>query len=112
MKKVLHLNRNNDFLRAYRKGTSQIGSCIVTYVMKNRGEKNRVGITVSKKIGNAVARNRAKRVIRAAFINLPYELQDGYDIVFVARKKASLVKMNKVLNEMTKHLSRYKKDMD
>ncbi len=111
MKRPLRLNRNNDFRRAYKIGTNQISSCLVTYVAKNRGSETRIGITTSKKIGNAVARNRAKRVIRAAFRNLPYEVQDGFDIVFVARKKTSQVKMNKVLSEMTAHLNRYKKSM-
>ena len=103
--KPLYIKRNSDFLFAYRRGKSFVSPYLVTYMVKNRGGQTRVGITASKKIGNAVTRNRSKRIIRAAFAHLPYEIESGYNIIFVARTKTSQVKMDKVLSAMTEHLS-------
>ena len=61
----------------------------------------RYGITTSK-IGCAVERNRAKRVIRSAFSQLEDRLNGNYDIVFIARTKTSKVKMQQVLEQMEK----------
>ena len=62
--------------------------------MKNRVGICRVGITVSKKIGNAVERNRSRRIIRAAFQSVmgSYELEGTYDFVLVARTKTKYLK--------------------
>lgn len=65
-----------------------------------------MGITTSKKIGNAVERNRSRRVIRAAFRdNLPL-IKGGYDIVFVARSRTKHLKSTDVSTIMRKHLSK------
>ena len=65
-----------------------------------------MGITTSKKIGNAVERNRSRRVIRAAFRdNLP-SVKGGYDIVFVARSKTRYLKSTDVSKIMNKHLAK------
>lgn len=60
--------------------------------MKNRAGICRIGITTSKKIGNAVERNRARRVIRAAYRSLEGKINGNYDIVFVARSKTKYIK--------------------
>ena len=62
----------------------------------------RYGITTSKKIGCAVERNRAKRVIRSAFSQLEDRLNGNYDIVFIARTKTSKGKRQQVLEQMEK----------
>ena len=80
------LNLNSDFRRVYARGKVYTDPALVTYVLKNRAGICRIGITASKKIGNAVQRNRARRVIRAATEMLP-GIAGGYDIVFVARTK-------------------------
>lgn len=83
------LNKNREFTRAYTRGKSFVHPLLVTYVVKTRGKKLRVGITSSKKIGNAVARNRARRVIRAAMAaQLPPDA-GSWDIVFVARGRTA-----------------------
>ena len=64
--------------------------------------EEKVCITTSKKIGCAVERNRAKRVIRSAFSQLEDRLNGNYDIVFIARTKTSKVKMQQVLEQMEK----------
>ncbi len=98
------LKENKDFRRLYYQGKSQASPCIVTYAAKSRAKGVRIGITTSKKIGCAVERNRAKRVIRAAFSQLEERINGNYDFVFVARTKTSKVKMQQVLEQMEQHL--------
>lgn len=100
------LKENKDFRRLYYRGKSEASPVLVTYVMKNRLGFTRVGITSGKKIGNAVKRNRARRVIRAAFVQCEDRLSGSFDIVFVARTKTTEVKMQRVLADMEAHLSK------
>lgn len=95
---------NNNFRRAYAKGKSFVSPVLVTYVMKNRVHCVRVGITTSKKIGNAVLRNRSRRVIREAARQVVPTIEGGYDLIFVARGKTPYVKTTDVLLAMKKHL--------
>lgn len=96
MRSFVSLNKNRDFIRAYRKGRSAVTPCIALYSTKNRRQINRVGITASKKIGQAVQRNRAKRVIREAYMLLKPQLKTGFDLVIVARTRTSFCKMQDV----------------
>ncbi|MGD9559798.1 MAG: ribonuclease P protein component [Oscillospiraceae bacterium] len=83
------LEKNRDFVRVYRRGKSFVHPHVVVYVNKNRLGITRVGITASKKVGNAVVRNRARRVIRHALADvLPPEV-GGVDLVFVARGRTA-----------------------
>ncbi|MCM1285439.1 MAG: ribonuclease P protein component [Acetobacter sp.] len=100
------LKENKDFRRLYYRGKSEASSCIVTYVMKNNFGSTRVGITSGKKIGNAVKRNRARRIIRAAFSSYEGSLNGSYDIVFVARTRTTQVKMQEVEQQMGEQLKR------
>ncbi|MBR3447221.1 MAG: ribonuclease P protein component [Oscillospiraceae bacterium] len=79
------LNQNANFQRLYRSGAfCSLGSALI-YVKPNGLPCNRLGITAGKKIGNAVRRNRAKRIIRAAYSAAELKLPIGLDIVVVAR---------------------------
>ena len=98
------LNRNTDFRRLYNRGKSMVSPVLVTYAMPNRTDRCRVGITASKKIGNAVTRNRARRVIRAAYMNLLPMASKGYDIVFVARGRTAFKKSTEIAVIMSQHL--------
>ncbi len=90
------LTRNNEFSRTYARGKSFVHPHLVLYVNKNRMGTTRVGLTATKKIGNAVTRNRARRVMRAALYEvLPYH-NGGYDLVFVARGITPKLKSQKV----------------
>ncbi len=90
------ITRNKEFARAYAKGKAFVHPKLVLYVMKNRQGKTRVGITATKKIGNAVQRNRARRVIRAALHQiLPYDV-GALDLVFVARGQTTRCKSDDV----------------
>jgi ribonuclease P protein component len=82
MKKYTLCN-NNEFADVYKKGKKIVGKNVVFYYKKNTFNFNRLGITTSKKIGNAVLRSRARRVIRAAYRGCKFPV--GYDFVIVAR---------------------------
>ena len=82
MSEILTLKENRDFQRLYKRGKSGVSPILVTYILKNKTDNLRYGITTGKKIGNAVKRSRARRVIRAAFRELSPSLRTGYDIVF------------------------------
>ncbi|MCH5317595.1 MAG: ribonuclease P protein component [Eubacterium sp.] len=97
------LKENKDFRRVYYRGKSEASPCLVTYVMKNGQRETRVGITSGKKIGGAVQRNRARRIIRAAYAQLGGSFNANYDIVFVARTRTTQVKMQQVYQEMESH---------
>ena len=77
---------------------------LVTYCLKNRAGCPRIGITASKKIGNAPQRNRARRVIRAAWRTLDLPLTRPIDVVFVARARTTQIKSTALLPIMAAHL--------
>ncbi|NLZ45769.1 MAG: ribonuclease P protein component [Clostridiales bacterium] len=79
------LKNDKDFRRTYSKGRFSANSMITAYFLPNRLSVNRLGITTGKKIGNAVKRNRAKRIIKAAYRLSEIKFPIGFDIVFVAR---------------------------
>ncbi len=79
------MRQNKDFQRLYRKGAFCSLGAALMYVFPNQLPYNRLGITAGKKVGNAVKRNRAKRIIRAAYAAVEPQLPIGLDIVIVAR---------------------------
>lgn len=104
MEQFVSLCKNHEFRRAYAKGKSYVSPVVVTYTVKNRRRQVRVGITTSKKIGNAVQRNRARRVIREAFREIAPGVRRGYDLVFVARGRTPFVKSGEVRRHMLQQL--------
>ena len=87
---------NRDFRRLYARGKSLVTPVLVVYVSRNRTRNLRVGITTSKKIGNAVKRSRARRVIREALRAGAPEIRTGYDLILVARAKTPFVKSTEI----------------
>ncbi len=82
------LSRSGEFDRVYRDGSSHATRHLVLYSFPRSGEEEqavRLGVSVSRKIGGAVERNRVKRALREAFWALAGELPAGYDFVLVAR---------------------------
>ena len=100
MLKTVTLNRNGDFRRIYARGRSFAHPALVTYVTKSRAGICRIGITASKKIGGAVVRNRAKRVIRAAYARVEPKINGNWDIVFVARARTAPARSTDVARVM------------
>lgn len=89
MKFTVKLNSNKDFTSLYKKGRFVAGANCVIYFRKNGKNFNRVGISTSKKIGNAVKRSRARRVIRQAYRETEALFPVGYDLVFTARQPST-----------------------
>lgn len=83
------MNRNSRFRRLYRVGTSYAERCLVLYAKPNRFATNCLGITVTKKVGKAVVRNRVRRLIKENYRLAESRIQHGYDLIFVARVRAS-----------------------
>lgn len=85
MKVRCTLKKNSDFRRLYSKGKSAVTPHMVVYCRRNRMDENRLGYTVSTKLGGAVVRNRVRRRLREVYrLNAP-SLKTGYDIIIVAR---------------------------
>ena len=104
MEKLVTICRNNDFRRIYARGKSYVSPLVVVYALKNRTKNVRVGITTSKKVGNAVQRNRSRRVIREAFRALAPRVRPGFDLVLVARGKTPYVKSTDVRRQLERQL--------
>ena len=110
----ISLTENHLFSKAYASRQRSVTHSVAVYVMKDRHEKrlkaanpqkesvNRVGIAASKKIGGAVERNRAKRVIREAYRQTDRELgiKRGFIIVIAARERSAVCKMQDVKRDL------------
>ena len=98
------LNLNKDFRRLYGRGHSFVHPILVTYIMRNKRNCVRYGVTAGKKVGGAVQRNRARRIIEAAMRECMKDIDcSGVDIVFVARTKTLTVKSQDVAAVMKNH---------
>ena len=107
------LKKNQDFQNVYKKGKSNANKYLVMFIVENNLDKNRIGISVSKKVGNSVIRHRLKRLIKESYRLNEAMFKSGFDIVVVARTTAKdrtyrdiesallhLGKIHKILKEM------------
>lgn len=84
------IKKDSDFRRVYKKGKSLADRNLVVYKMKNNKNVSRIGISISKKVGKAVVRNKIRRYIKEAYrLNIDDIVLRGYDIVFIARINSS-----------------------
>ena len=88
MKSTTTVKQNYEFRRMYAKGRSGVSPCLVVYFRKNRYGHNRLGVTVSTRLGHAVVRNRIRRRLREIFRLSQGQMKQGYDVILVARGRA------------------------
>ncbi len=113
MKSFESIKMNEDFRKIYKSGKSFANKYLIMYVMRNTYSHNRLGISVSKKVGNSVIRHRVTRLIRESYRLSEHSLIGGLDIVVVARVGAKgkeyneiesallhLIKLHKIGNDM------------
>ncbi|NEZ47856.1 ribonuclease P protein component [Clostridium niameyense] len=89
--KETKIRKNKEFRNVYRRGRSYSNKLLVLYIHKNRYNINRLGISVSKKVGKSVIRNRIKRLIKESY-RLSVDdstIKQGYDLVFIARNSSN-----------------------
>ena len=82
------IKKNEDYQKVYHSGKSYANKYLVMYVKKNDLETGRLGISVSKKVGNSVVRHRIARLIRESYRLNERKFHSGWDIVVVARQGA------------------------
>ena len=82
------LKKNRQFQSVYKNGKSYANKYLVMYIWENGTDRNRIGISVSKKVGNSVVRHRVTRLIRESYRISEAHFQGGYDMVIVARVNA------------------------
>lgn len=115
MKKTNTIKKNEEFRKVYSTGKSYANKNLVMYMKKNKTNENRLGISVSKKVGNSVIRHRITRLVRESYRLNEDSILDGLDIVVVARNGAkgknyfemegSLLHLMKLHGILVKHTS-------
>jgi ribonuclease P protein component len=105
LKKEILRNQKN-FDRLFKKGNSAGGKYLVLFLKKNGLEYDRHAFLASKKVGNSVKRNRARRLMRESFRGIERELKSGYDILFIARNTIADAKQQEVGHDMKRICAR------
>ena len=99
------LKKNRDFQNVYKYGKSYANRYLVMYVLKNETEQNRIGISVSKKVGNSVVRHHLTRLIRESYRLHEDMFLNGRDIVVIARVTAKRADYHEIESALL-HLGR------
>lgn len=102
------LKKNRDFQKVYRNGKSKANKYLVMYVLENGLDSNRLGISVSKKVGNSVVRHHLTRLIRESYRLNSSMFNSGLDIVVVVRNTAR-DKSYKEIESALMHLGKIQK---
>ena len=106
------LKKNEDFRRVYNKGKAFRNRHLVMIVLENGTNKNRLGISVSKKVGNSVIRHRITRLIRESYRLHEEMFHSGWDIVVVARVAANQGSYRQIESSLLHLLNLHKKNKE
>ena len=104
------LKSNRDFKNVYSRGKSYANKYLVLYVLENGTDRNRLGISVSKKVGNSVVRHHVTRLIREAYRLHEGMFNSGLDMVVVARDSAKDAKYSEIESALL-HVSKLHKNV-
>ncbi len=96
----MRLKKNWEFKRVYRKGRTVVSRNIVLYYCPNGKNFNRIGFSISKKVGRSVVRNKIRRIYREAYLRIEEKLYKGYDFILIARKPAVDVSFQEACKEL------------
>lgn len=97
MKKAYRIKKNEEFQVVFKQGKSVANRQFVLYILKRQAEGHfRIGLSVSKKIGNAVKRNEIKRYVRQSFHEFEDQVLDDRDYVIIARKPTAEMDFHEV----------------
>lgn len=105
------LKKNRDFQKVYRKGKSYANKLLVMYVLENDLDMNRLGISVSKKVGNSVVRHHVTRLLRESYRLHEEMFHSGWDIVVIARAGAKTASYHQIESALL-HLGNLQKIID
>ncbi len=104
------IRKNQEFKRVYNKGKSVVNRYLVMYYMKNNLPYNRIGFSVSKKVGKSVVRNRVRRLMKETYRLRKIDINNGYDLVFVARVRMNQADYRTVEKSMFHLLKKIRRD--
>ena len=102
------LRNSREFSKVYRSGKSFADRYLVLYYRKNGLDCNRIGFSVSKKVGKAVVRNRVKRLLKESYRLNFDDYEKGYDFVIIARVSSNNVGYKEINKSMSKLFRRIK----
>lgn len=108
MTTLCKLKKNYEFKKVYSEGRYYVEKYVVMYIIKNDSALNRVGFSVSKKVGNSVVRNRIKRLMKEAFRKSAGNTKLGYDMVFTARAGSGSADYSKIERNIISILNKAK----
>ncbi|QKY70836.1 ribonuclease P protein component [Lentibacillus sp. CBA3610] len=107
MKKRYRIKDNREFQHVFKNGRSFANRQLVLYYIEKPGQEHfRIGLSVGKKIGNAVLRNRIKRFLRQAFLELEDNIEPANDIIIIARHPTRQMSFNDVKKSLIHLLSK------
>ncbi|MGN1401142.1 MAG: ribonuclease P protein component [Bacillus sp. (in: firmicutes)] len=107
MKKKFRIKKNEDFQEVFKNGKSFANRQFVVYILDRKDQDYyRVGLSVSKKLGNAVVRNQIKRYIRQSLLELQDDIHKQKDYVIIARMPASSLGLKEVKSSLVHVLKR------
>lgn len=106
MERRERIRKSSHFRFVYNHGKSLVDENVVIYITKNGKTFNRIGISVSKKVGKSVVRNRVRRVIRESYRVNKNMFKRGYDIVIVARVRAAKANYKEISSSIIKLLGK------
>ena len=114
MRRSVSIKNNSEFRRLYSKGRSSVQPTLVVYSRRSKSGVNRVGFTVTVKLGHAVVRNRVRRRLREVFRLNDSRVKQGYDFILVARTRAvtsSFEELMRTYRKLLKELALWEEEV-